>query len=230
MAKRYLGGGISFEQKDVYQEFSEEESPSPGGSSTLAGLTDVDLTNPTDGQILVYDAETQKWVNGNGSGGSSTLSGLTDVDLTSPADGQVLVYDATSQKWVNGSAGGIYCIDSSVVPTSVTIDNVEYIEIYLYQGQGVGFPFYIIPESVIVGGKPFYLKETINDGVSDHLYLFYPVTSHGFMADPAPDDPTSINPPALTVSTPVFVCQTELGTDVYLIPDTAEFKTVKLPH
>lgn len=40
-----------------------------GGSSTLAGLTDVDISNPTDGQTLVYDAETQKWVNAAPSGG-----------------------------------------------------------------------------------------------------------------------------------------------------------------
>ena len=40
-----------------------------GGSSTLAGLTDVDLSNPSDGQTLVYDAASSKWVNGSGSGG-----------------------------------------------------------------------------------------------------------------------------------------------------------------
>lgn len=35
------------------------------GSSTLAGLTDVDVetTPPTDGQILVYDSTNQKWIN-----------------------------------------------------------------------------------------------------------------------------------------------------------------------
>ena len=41
-----------------------------GGSSTLSGLTDVDLTNPSDGQMLVYDATAQKWVNGSGGGGN----------------------------------------------------------------------------------------------------------------------------------------------------------------
>lgn len=34
-----------------------------GGSSTLAGLSDVDITSPSDGQILQYDATSQKWVN-----------------------------------------------------------------------------------------------------------------------------------------------------------------------
>lgn len=73
MAKRYLGGGISFEQQDVYQEFSEDDTPSPGGSSTLAGLTDVDISNPTDGQTLVYDATSGKWVNGESAGGGALI-------------------------------------------------------------------------------------------------------------------------------------------------------------
>lgn len=43
-----------------------------GGSSTLAGLTDVDLSSPTDGQALVYDATNQIWVNSDVSGGGGT--------------------------------------------------------------------------------------------------------------------------------------------------------------
>ena len=65
MAKRYLGGGVSFEQKDAYQEFSEEGG---GGSSTLSGLTDVDISNPADGQVLVYNATSGEWENGEGGG------------------------------------------------------------------------------------------------------------------------------------------------------------------
>lgn len=41
-----------------------------GGSSTLSGLTDVDISNPTDGQTLVYNATSGKWE--NGAGGSSS--------------------------------------------------------------------------------------------------------------------------------------------------------------
>lgn len=45
-----------------------------GGSSTLSGLTDVDISNPSNGQTLVYDATAQKWVNGSGgSGGGLTV-------------------------------------------------------------------------------------------------------------------------------------------------------------
>ena len=35
-----------------------------GGSSTLAGLDDVQLSNPQNGQALVYDSASGKWVNG----------------------------------------------------------------------------------------------------------------------------------------------------------------------
>jgi len=34
----------------------------PTGATTVQGLTNVDLTNLTDGGLLVYKALTQKWV------------------------------------------------------------------------------------------------------------------------------------------------------------------------
>lgn len=46
-------------------------TPSGGGSSTLDGLTDVDLSSPTNGQVLKYNSTTQKWENADESGGSS---------------------------------------------------------------------------------------------------------------------------------------------------------------
>ena len=42
-----------------------------GGSSTLAGLTDVALTTPTNGQALVYNSTTSKWEAGLGFAGAS---------------------------------------------------------------------------------------------------------------------------------------------------------------
>lgn len=34
-----------------------------GGSSSLSGLTDTTISNPADGQFLVYDGTSSKWVN-----------------------------------------------------------------------------------------------------------------------------------------------------------------------
>ena len=76
-----------------------------GGSSTLDGLEDVDLTNPTDGQVLVYDIANQVWKNANLPEVAKALASLTDVDLDNPTNGQVLTYNATTQKWENKNGG-----------------------------------------------------------------------------------------------------------------------------
>lgn len=50
-----------------------------GGSSTLYGLTDVNISSPTNGQALVYNATSQKWENqtiGGGGGGGGTLTAI----------------------------------------------------------------------------------------------------------------------------------------------------------
>lgn len=84
MSKRYLGGGISFEQENVYQEFSEDTTPTGGGS--LATLTDVDISDPTDGQTLVYNAESGKWENGT-SGGAGNIIPVITLNRTSATGG-----------------------------------------------------------------------------------------------------------------------------------------------
>ena len=102
-----LESGTKIADYSINGSEGELYAPTPSaGSTTLAGLTDVDLSSPTDGQGLVYDEETGKWVNADGSSGSSSLSGLTDVDLSSPTDGQGLVYDAENEKWVNADISG----------------------------------------------------------------------------------------------------------------------------
>lgn len=44
---------------------TDEMGSGGGGSSTLAGLDDVGITTPTDGQLLIYDDVNDEWVNGN---------------------------------------------------------------------------------------------------------------------------------------------------------------------
>lgn len=57
------------------------ENGGGGGSSTLAGLSDVNLSSPTDGQVLTYD--NGEWVNANGgSGGSGGMCYLNTIYST----------------------------------------------------------------------------------------------------------------------------------------------------
>ena len=53
-----------------------------GGSSSLAGLSDVSITSAQDGQVLKYDAQNSEWVNANESGGGSYTAG-DGIDITS---------------------------------------------------------------------------------------------------------------------------------------------------
>ena len=43
-----------------------------GGASSLSELSDVSISNPTDGQVLTYNATTQKWENKTPTGGGTT--------------------------------------------------------------------------------------------------------------------------------------------------------------
>ena len=77
-----------------------------GGGTTLYGLTDVNISSPTNGQALVYNATSQKWENqtiGGGGGGGGTLTaiglimptGFTVSPSTLTADGDFTVSFAT---------------------------------------------------------------------------------------------------------------------------------------
>lgn len=67
-------------------------------TADLKDLNDVDVSSLQDGEVLKYDAQNQKWKNGEA---SSTLAGLTDVLLNSLANGQILKYNSTSSKFEN---------------------------------------------------------------------------------------------------------------------------------
>lgn len=75
-----------------------------GGSSTLAGLNDVSLVTPTDGQLLGYNGTSHKWENVNGGGGgSSTFAGLNDVNVQGVSNGDIARYNSTTGKWTDSS-------------------------------------------------------------------------------------------------------------------------------
>ena len=48
-----------------------------GGASDLDDLDDVEITNPTEGQALVYDATNEVWINGAGGGETTVIANPT---------------------------------------------------------------------------------------------------------------------------------------------------------
>lgn len=95
-------------------------------TDALSELTDTAISSPSDGDALVYDSTSGKWVNG---GVASDIGDLNDVDITTPTDGQVLSYDATNQEWVNADAGSDVSVtqiqSSGTKIATVTVDNVD---------------------------------------------------------------------------------------------------------
>ena len=70
----------------------------PIEGAKLEGL-EACISDPKDGDTLVYSATAGMWVPGN----------PLPVSITEPADGDTLAYDETSGKWVNvhtEAAGG----------------------------------------------------------------------------------------------------------------------------
>ncbi len=58
-------------------------APTSGGATALSGLSDVDLTTPSDGQVLTYDNANSKWINANVPSVGTVLSGTLTTGSTS---------------------------------------------------------------------------------------------------------------------------------------------------
>lgn len=125
----------------------QNSSGGGGGASALADLTDVNLSSPTNGQALVYNATSGKWENQTiGGGGSGTLTsiglvmptGFSVSPATLTADGSFTVSFATGyalpttsdvNKGVTAYGWGDHALAGYSTPSSVAtqMQNYSYI-------------------------------------------------------------------------------------------------------
>jgi hypothetical protein len=103
-----------------------------GGSSTLSGLTDVDISNPSDGQTLVYNATSGKWENGAAGGGGMPVIDGTQLE-------EEITLDIT--------AGNLYTLMQNgpvvykVLGSESGIQFMSYTRIVIAQTDGVHYSF-----------------------------------------------------------------------------------------
>lgn len=72
------------------------------GARNIPELTDVELTNLANGEILKYNSSNNKWENQPDNGGGGSLDNLTDTNITTPiTNGSSLVYNTSNSKWEN---------------------------------------------------------------------------------------------------------------------------------
>ena len=93
-------GGIKVGQNLSITQDGTLSANASSSVNELDDLTDVTLTSPADGQVLVYDGTNDVWINSS----VSIAEGIDDLDdvlLTNLTNGQILVYDGTAQKWKN---------------------------------------------------------------------------------------------------------------------------------
>ena len=102
---------------DPTYSWEEVISGGGGGSSTLANLTDVTLTNLSDNDILKYDNTTHKWVNETPEEGSLVSAVISkDTMPTASADYNRIAILYTGTTTASYTQGHIYlCVENSGV-------------------------------------------------------------------------------------------------------------------
>lgn len=134
-----------------------------GGSSTLAGLTDVSLSAPTNGQVLSYNSVLQKWENTNGGGGGGDTynvygafidtNNVIKASTTAPA-GTVISYTATEDC---AFIGGYY---ANATDGYIRLNGVNVSTVYIPTNS-----LSYLGETVLVrAGQTVTMKSNTNDG------------------------------------------------------------------
>ena len=151
-----------------------------GSASALSELTDVLLSSPSDGQSLIYDSDTQKWVNGGASASSTPESmGIgygTCVTVSSTSTKAVTLADFVLTK------NGIVVVKFSNAVTGAASLNVNSTgaKDILYRGGALtngiinandtatfiydGTNFHIISVDSTSVNAPIYLTQTLTVG------------------------------------------------------------------
>jgi hypothetical protein len=91
------------------------------GAIALTDLTDVNLADLEDDDVLVYDLATDKWINATAPGGAVALDDLTDVTIVDPIDGDALIYDEDTNTWINAAVSGTSALNGNGATNQVAI-------------------------------------------------------------------------------------------------------------
>jgi hypothetical protein len=83
-----------------------------GGSSTLEGLTDTNISSPVDGQMLKYDNSSSKWINANVPTEIPTQTGNSGKFLTTNGSAVSWVNAPTELPTITGNASKILAVNS----------------------------------------------------------------------------------------------------------------------
>lgn len=190
------------------------------GSSTLSGLTDVDLSSPTNEQVLTYDATSSKWVNALT---KKEIVQIAEGELPQPPHIEDKIYEVHGEPETES-----YVLEfPSATATIVEIEN------YFYDFNFMPIPTYNSNLYWVVSLEPYTKMTFIKDGVTavleaieyssdDNNYKLY------YHTDDIADNMTLQPSAQLTVQTTYTYVEYFLGDSVSqtmcLIPDGKQMR------
>lgn len=115
-----------------------------GDGPSMADIEGIDITNPQDGDTLVYNATTEKWENGAGGGGGG---GAMVVSVTKTKSGDDNIY-TLNKTWKEIK-------DALEAGTSVAIirTNTDYVMWYYVYGASLLINTYLIDDANPAGNS-----------------------------------------------------------------------------
>ena len=166
------------DQEEVIYAFSGS-----GGSATLASLNDVDLTSPSTGQVLTYDAVNQEWVNAAPTGimmysGTTTPSNNIgqNNDVYIKYDGQnietseVLIFEEYIQRYSYEREHRTIDV-SQKYHVRIKLKNTQYEQTVLASDiYPTGSVMFNTNLGVIINGTDWTLKNATSDGYTFQVY------------------------------------------------------------
>lgn len=128
-------------------------------SRKVKDLNDVAASSPSDGDVLKFNANTNKWENQSGGTVINSINDISDVDITNVSNGQLIKYNSSTQKWENytpdylssslkGAVNGLAELDSNgLVPSaqlpSYVDDVLEYASLSAFPATGESGKIYV---------------------------------------------------------------------------------------
>ena len=124
-------------------------APTSGGATAFASLSDVDISNPSNGQVPVYNGTTSKWENETLNVGDKVS--FTQIQSTGTKIGTITINNVDTDIYApNGGGGGTTVVANPSGPATADLEKLQ-----------VGNDIYAIPSgggSGLYSGKTYSLK------------------------------------------------------------------------
>lgn len=138
-------------------------------NESIGDLSDVDTSGITNGQTLVWDSATSRFL--ASSAGASSLDDLSDVSTTSVSDADLLMYDSANSRFVASSqyttqgtpsdSGNVTAIDDVRSPNTVTLNTYSNIN----QGDSITFSGTDVTSAGLNSATTYVIHADIGSGV-----------------------------------------------------------------